>query len=372
MYFDVTSEQDALRDVAREYLAERAPITTARELMQTSAGFDPDLWKGMAELGWQAMAIPEQYGGAGFSFLELGILMEEMGRMLLPAPFLSSVVLGANAILLGGTEEQRHEYLPSIASGERRVALAVAETEAGWSLRDVQTSVREDSGVYVLDGVKSFVIDGHTSDLLVVAARDEAGGIDLYLVDAGTSGVTAERLETMDMTRKQAGVMFDGAPAIDMLGAPGLGAHTIERLYDVVAVMLAYEQVGGAQRCLELSVAYAGGRMQFGRAIGSFQAIKHRCADMLVSVEAARSTAFYGGWALANDDGDLPVAAALAKVRCSDAFFDVTAEMIQVHGGIGFTWEHDAHLYFKRARTDQLLFGGPEEWRAKLGDRVGL
>jgi alkylation response protein AidB-like acyl-CoA dehydrogenase len=365
MYFTVTPEQEMLRDAARSYLAERVPATRVRELMETDAGFDAALWDEIAEMGWPSMAVPEEYGGAGFSFMELGVVVEEMGRALTPAPFFSSVVLGANALLIAGDDAQRREFLPDVAAGTRRVALAAGD--GGPPSVQAEAS----AGGWRLNGTAPFVIDGHTADLLVVAAR-HADGVDLFVVDAAADGVAAQRLETMDMTRKQASIDLADAPAAARLGSAGSGSAALERVYDVAAAMLAYEQVGAAQRCLEMSVGYAKERVQFGRPIGSFQAIKHKCADMLVAVEGARSAAAYAGWALSNADEDLPVAAALAKAHCSDAFFRVAAETIQVHGGIGFTWEHDAHLYFKRAKTDQLLFGGPAVWRAKLADRLGL
>jgi alkylation response protein AidB-like acyl-CoA dehydrogenase len=248
------------------------------------------------------------------------------------------------------------------------------ESDGGWDPAATRTTVRRDGAVLLITGEKSFVVDGHTADTLIVSARNEAGAVDLYLVDAAASGVAASRLETMDMTRKQAAVSLQDvrvAPET-MLGDPGSGVATIAALYDLGAVALAFEQVGGAERCMEMSVAYAKERYQFGRPIGSFQAVKHKCADMLVAVEGARSAAYYAGWAASVGDDDLPVLAALAKSYCSEAFFDVAAETIQVHGGIGFTWEHDAHLYFKRAKTDQLMFGDPAAWRVKLADRVGL
>ena len=374
MYFAVTPEQEMLRQTVRTYLSDNAPLARVRELMETAEGFDPAMWSDMREMGWQSTAVPEAYGGAGFSFVELGILLEKMGRVLTPSPFFSSVVLGANAILLAGTEAQRRTYLPGVASGERRVAVAISEPGIGWSSDEIGLTAAAVGHGTVLSGMKSFVLDGHTADLLIVAARTAADAIALYVVDPGAEGVTIERLRTMDMTRKQAAIELVDVSPIERLGGPGdhTGSAVIERLYDLAAVMLAFEQVGGAQRCLEMSVAYAKERVQFGRPIGSFQAIKHKCADMLVSVEAARSTAKYAGWALAGSDDDLAVAAALAKARCSDAYCSVAAETIQIHGGIGFTWEHDAHLYFKRAKTDQLLFGGPAHWRAKLADRIGL
>lgn len=372
MYFEVTREQEMLRDAARAYLSDKVPLARVRELMETPDAFDRDVWFQMADMGWHAIAIPEDYGGAGFSFQELGILLEEMGRMLTPLPFFSSVVLGAGALLVAGDEEQRRSYLPPIASGEQRVALAVAEAGTGWEPESWATRADRRPGGLRLTGKKSFVIDGHTADFLVVSALSNEGETDLFLVDATADGVSSRRLETMDMTRKQAAIEFDDVEPIAQLGGPGGGRAALERLYDIAVTMLAHEQLGGAQRCMEMSVDHAKERVQFGRPIGSFQAVKHKCADMLVDVEDARSTAQYAGRALALGDDDLSVAAPLAKVRCSEAYRRVAAETIQVHGGIGFTWEHDAHLYFKRAKTDELLFGTPADWRLKLADRLGL
>ena len=364
-----------LRDSVRSFLENKVPMDRVRELMETDSGYDPDLWDEMAQMGWHAMHIPEEYGGAGFSYLELGIVLEEMGRLLTPGPFFSSVVLGASTLLIAGSEDQKQQYLPAVASGERKLALAVVESSGKWDADGVQMGATADGDSFVLSGVKSFVVDGHIADTLIVAARTDGsdGGIDLFLVDVG-EGVTATKLETMDMTRKQAEVTFDGVtvPATARLGDAGSGWATLVRMYDRASAALAFEQVGGAQKCLEMSVEYAKVRMQFGRPIGSFQAIKHKCADMLVQTESAKSAAYYAGWAAAEDDEELAVVAPLAKAFCSDAYFFVASENIQVHGGIGFTWEHDAHLYFKRAKTDQLLFGEPAYWRGILADRLEL
>ena len=374
MNFALNDEQEMLRDSVRSFLFDKVPLTRVRELMETDAGFDPEVWSEMALMGWQAMAVPEAYGGAGYSSFELGIILEEMGRMLTPAPFLSSVVLAANTILLAGTESQRQELLPGIATGERRGAVAIVEPAGRWDADGIQMDAAADGDSIVLSGTKSYVVDGHTADTLLVAARSAAGAVDFYIVPADSPGVTATRLETMDMTRKQAEVVFADVrlPATARLGDAGSGAETIGRLYDIAVSALAFEQVGGAQACMEMSVEYAKVRMQFGRPIGSFQAIKHKCADMLVAIESAKSAAYYAGWAAAVGDPDLTIAAPLAKACCSDAYFNVAADTIQVHGGIGFTWEHDAHLYFKRAKSDQLMFGDPTQWRATLADRLGL
>ena len=374
MNFALSDEQMMLRDSVRSFLEDKAPLTRVRELMETESGFDSELWSEMAAMGWQSMAIPEAYGGAGYSSFELGIILEEMGRMMTPGPFFSSVLLGANTVLLAGTDEQKQQLLPGIATGERRVAVAISEPDGSWDPAAVEMAALLAGDEVVLTGTKSYVLDGHTADTLLVAARTPDGAVDLYVVPADAPGVAATRLETMDMTRKQAEVTFDQVrvAAGARLGDAGRGVETIRKLYDLAVAALAFEQVGGAQECLAMSVEYAKERVQFGRPIGSFQAIKHKCADMLVAVESAKSAADYAGWAAAEDVAELPVAAALALACCSDAFFDVAADTIQVHGGIGFTWEHDAHLYFKRAKTDQLLFGDSSQWRATLADRLGI
>jgi alkylation response protein AidB-like acyl-CoA dehydrogenase len=379
MDFAFSDEQEMLRDTARRFLEAKSPSEVVRRLMESEEGFDPALWKEIADQGWQAMAVPEEYGGAGFTFMEMAILMEEMGRSLFPSPYLSTVVLGAGLILRAGTEEQRGELLPGIALGERRVALAHLEPSGSWAPDGVTMTAKRDGDELVLSGVKSFVIDGHTADTLIVAVRTEEGlpgpdGIGLVLVDPAAAGVTRRRLETMDMTRKQAEVTFQDVrvPASGVLGDPGGGWPALEETYTEAVVAVAFEQVGGAQKCLEMSVDYAKVRVQFGRPIGSFQAIKHKCADMLVEVESARSAAYFAGWAITNGDDERLIAAPLAKAYCSEAFFHCAAENIQIHGGIGFTWEHDAHLYFKRAKTDELLFGTPAQHRAVLADRLGI
>jgi len=378
MDFAFSDEQEMLRDMARRFLEEKAPPTVVRSLMETEEGFDPDLWSATAEMGWQGMAIPEEYGGAGFTRLEQGILMEEMGRSLFPAPFLSSIVLGADLILAAGTDEQKKEHLPAVASGERRAALAQVEENGRWDASGIEMVATRDGSDFVLSGTKAFVLDGHTADTLIVVARQGgtsgAEGLSLLLVDADAAGVTRRRLETMDMTRKQAEVIFDGVrvPAHRVLGEPGASGDALESTLRRAIIALAFEQVGGAQACLEMATEYAKVRIQFGRPIGSFQAIKHKCADMLVQTESAKSAAYYAGWVAAEDNAELPIVAPLAKSFCSEAFFFCAAENIQVHGGIGFTWEHDAHLYFKRAKTDELLFGTPTYHRSLLADALEL
>ena len=379
MNFALSEEQEMLRMTARRFLDEEAGSDVVRNLMETAAGFDAGLWHEIAAQGWQGMAIPEEYGGAGFTFMEQAILMEEMGRSLFPAPYLSSIVLGADLVLTAGTEEQKQTILPDVASGEIRLAVAHLESGGRWDATGVEMTATNEGGGFVLEGAKFFVIDGHTADSLIVVARTDPSssgtdGISLFLLPADTDGIESRRVETMDQTRKQAEITFAAVrvPATAMLGDPGSGWSSLQEMLQRAVVALAFEQVGGAQQCLDMSVEYAKARIQFGRPIGSFQAIKHKCADMLVAIESARSAAYYAGWAASVGDEDLAIAAPLAKSYCSEAYSHAAGENIQIHGGIGFTWEHDAHLFFKRAKTDELLFGTPADHRAALADALGL
>ena len=326
----------------------------------------------MAEqMGLQGLHIPEEFGGSGFSYVELGIVLEEMGRALLCAPFFSTVVLAANALLQSGDEAAKQDYLPGIASGETIATLAFTEpSRQVGRVRHRDDRPRRRATVYTLTGTKMFVIDGHTADLVIVAARTDAG-ISLFAVDGDAAGLTRTPLSTMDQTRKQARLEFADTPAT-LIGAEGVGWDVLADVLDLAAVGLAAEQVGGAQKVLEMAVEYAKVRVQFGRPIGSFQAIKHKCADMLLEVESAKSAAYYGLWCAAEMNDELPSVASLAKAYCSEAYFHAAAENIQIHGGIGFTWEHPAHLYFKRAKSSELLFGDPTYHRELLAQRIGI
>ncbi len=366
MDFTISEERRMLREGARRFLEESSPTERVREVSETDDGYDRELWEATAAQGWQGMHIPEEWGGAGFSFEETSVLLQEMGRVLAPVPYLSSSVLAAAALLSGGTDEQRKEWLGAIASGEIIATVAIAEPGGGWDAASVHAIASPQGSGFTLDGIKSYVTAGHVADLLLVAAR-EGGAAGLYLVRGADVG--AEKLVTLDTTRPQATIRLDSAPA-ERLGDGGWKA--VEHVYDMARVALASEQVGGAERVLDMAVGYAKDRKQFGRAIGSFQAIKHMCADMLVELEAARSAAAYAAWTVANSPENFSEAALLAKAYCSEAFFRGAANNIQIHGGIGFTWEHDAHLYFKRAKSTELLFGSPADHRGLLADRLGL
>jgi alkylation response protein AidB-like acyl-CoA dehydrogenase len=379
MHFAFTEEQEALRAAARSFLADHSASADVRRALESELGYDPEVWKRIAgELGWPGVAIPEDYGGLGLGAVELTALMEEMGRALLCAPFFSSVCLAANALLAGGREEQKRELLPAIAEGRALATLAWVEAAGDWSATGIATTARRRGDEYVLDGAKRHVLDGVAADWLVVAARREgtAGeeGVSLFAVPSGTPGLERRALPTMDPTRRLAEVVLRDArvPASALLGAEGEGGAPLGEALDRAAVALAAEQVGGAQRCLDLAVAYAKEREQFGRPIGSFQAIQHKCADMMVAVESARSASYYAA-CVADDGGpELPVAASLAKAFCSDAYFRCAAECLQIHGGVGFTWEYDVHLYFKRARSTEVFLGDPATHRERVAQRIGL
>ena len=371
MNFAFSEEQDELRKSVRRFLEDKSPETEVRRLMETTEGYDPAVWSQMAEqIGLQSLTIPEAYGGAGFSYVELVVVREEMGASLLCAPFFATVALGANALLASGDEQAKSDLLPGIASGETIATLALTEDSGRWDADGVTLAATQSGGTWKLDGHKSFVIDGHVANLVLVVARTSAG-LSLFAVGGDAAGLTRTPLATMDQTRKQARLVFEGVEG-RLVGTDGGAEPVLSKTLDLAAVALAAEQVGGAQRCLDMSVEYAKTRIQFGRPIGSFQAIKHKCADMLLEVESAKSAAYYAGWAASEDSDELPVVASLAKSYCSEAYFHAAAENIQIHGGIGFTWEHPAHLYFKRAKSSELLLGDPAYHRELLAQRIGI
>ncbi len=372
MKLAVRAEQRELRDSVRRFLADRSPMSRVRELMETPDGTDWQVWQQAgAQLGLQGIAIPERCGGAGFTFAEQAIVLEELGAALYGGPYLASAVLAATALLSGSDEAARQELLPGIASGQAVATLAFTEDDGSWEPEAIRLAAARSGGRgWVLDGHKSFVLDGHTADpILVVAATD--AGLSLFAVDARAAGLDRRVLPTLDQTRKLARLEFDSV-AGRLIGAPGEAAGVLARTLDVAAIALAAEQLGGAQRALDMAVGYAKLRYQFGRPIGSFQAIKHRCADLLLEVESLRSAVGYAAAAVAEDSAEVPVVAALAKAYASDVYFHVAAENIQIHGGIGFTWEHDAHLYFKRAKSSELFLGDAAYHREHLAQRIGL
>jgi alkylation response protein AidB-like acyl-CoA dehydrogenase len=374
--FAFTDEQEEFRSTIRRFLNDKSPTTEVRRLMATAEGYDPAMWRQLSEdLALPAIHIPEQYGGAGFGMVELCIVMEELGRALLCAPYFSTAVLAANAILNAGTEAQKAALLPDIAKGARLAALAITEPDGEWDPAGIKTVATPEADGYRVDGSKSYVVDGHIAELLIVAAR-VAGtvgrkGLALFTLGADTGGVERRLLESMDPTRKIARIEFRGAHA-NLLGSLDDGATPIVRTLDQAAVALANEMAGGAQTMLDSALSYAKLRVQFGRTIGSFQAIKHKLADMLLEVELAKSAAYYAAQAAAADDPEWPALASLAKAAASETYLHTAAECIQIHGGIGFTWDNDTHLWFKRAKSSEVLLGQPSYHRELLMQRWGV
>jgi alkylation response protein AidB-like acyl-CoA dehydrogenase len=375
MNLGVSEEHEELRASVRRFLADRAPIARVRELMETEDGLDRAVWdQAGQQLGLQGLAIPESYGGAGFTFAEQAIVLEELGAALYTGPYLASAVLAANALLLGDDEGARQDLLPSIASGETIATLAFTEDDGSWDPAAIRTTAVKDGTGWRLDGHKSFVLDGATAGLILVVAATEAG-LSLFAVEAGpateTGGLTRAALPALDQTRKLGRLEFAGVTA-RLLGSPGDAAAVLGRTLDIAAIALAAEQLGGASRALDMAVEYAKIRHQFGRPIGSFQTIKHRCADLLLEVESLRSAVSYAAAAAVESPEEIPVLASLLKAYASETYFHVAAENIQIHGGIGFTWEHDAHLYFKRAKSSELFLGDGAYHRERLATRIGL
>jgi alkylation response protein AidB-like acyl-CoA dehydrogenase len=365
MNFAFSDEQQALRDQARKFLSDRAAPARVRRILESSEPYDRDLWRGMGELAWTGTAIPETHGGAGFGHLELCVLAEELGRSLAPTPFSSSVYLATEALLLAGSDAQKKRWLPKLALGEAIGCLALAEGSRPVHPGNLETTARGGR----LTGAKMPVADGDVADFAVVVAKGEDGAPALFLAELASPGVTRTPVETLDPTRSHARLTFADTP-VEPLGAPGGGWTLLERLLDRAAVLFAFEQVGGAQAALEMARDYALGRFAFGRPIGSFQAIKHKLADVYVAVELARSNAYYGAWALSTDAPALPVAAAAARVAASEAFFHAAKENIQTHGGMGFTWEFDCHMYYRRAKLLALNLGSVARWKDKLITRL--
>lgn len=380
MDFGFSDEQEMLRQIAHSFLEENCPTTVVRQMMEDDRGYDPNLWKEMADLGWLGLAFPEEYGGQGLGFVDLTVILEEMGAALLPSPFLSSILLAGQTILIGGSEAQKQTYLPKIADGSLIVTLAMTEPSGRFDAEGIAdvTATPDDDG-FSISGTKLFVPDAHVANLMVVAARtkdagDKSFGVSLFLVDSNSPGISTTLLKTMDQTRKQCEVVFDNVKVgrDRLLGMVDMGWPVLHKVLNIATVALCAEMIGGAQRVLDISVAYAKERVQFGRPIGSFQAVKHKCAEMMLQVESAKSAAYYAAWAVDEDVPEAPLAVSMAKAYCSDAFRNTAGEGIQVHGGIGFTWEHDMHLYFKRAKYAEFTFGDPTYHRELVAQELHL
>lgn len=373
MNFDFSDEQKSLADQARRFLEAECPTTAVRAVLDGGQTHDAALWRGIADMGFLGVVIPERFGGLGLSYLELCVVAEEMGRALAPVPFSSSVFLATEFLLAAGTEAQQARWLPALASGAAIGCFALAECGGPITPAAIQLSARKSGVVFQLNGSKIAVADGGIADFAVVAARSGAGkhadGVSLYLVDLKQSGVKRSPVRTIDPTRGHARLDFADAIA-EPLGESGQGGLLISRVFDHAAVLTAFEQIGGADRALEMARDYALDRMAFGRPIGSFQAIKHMLADMYVSAALARSNSYYGAWALSTGSSELPVAAAGSRVSATQAFQHCAKNSIQVHGGVGFTWAYDCHLFYRRANLLATNLGGASQWEDALIERM--
>jgi alkylation response protein AidB-like acyl-CoA dehydrogenase len=379
MNFGFNDEQELLRSTARKFFDNECPSTTVRALMEESSGMTPELWKKLAEQGWLGLIAPEEHGGMALGIVDLVVLLEEMGRAVVPGPFFSTVLLGGLAILAAGNDAQKKAWLPKICSGEARATLAWMEPSAELGAAGVTLQAAAKGSGFTLNGTKLFVHDAHTADVIVVAARTTSGqnpedGISLFLVPKGTPGLAVTLLPTMDQTRKLCEVTLTnvsvGGEAV--MGAPGTGWKPLARVIDRATVGLCAEMCGGAQKVLDMTVEYAKIRQAFGRPIGSYQGVKHKAADMLVDVENSKSITYYAAWAMDEGVPEGPLAVSMAKAYVSDAYRRVSGAGIQLHGGIGFTWEHDLHLYFKRAKGSEFTFGDATWHRERVAQLVNL
>jgi alkylation response protein AidB-like acyl-CoA dehydrogenase len=379
MDFGFNEEQELLRSTARKFLENECSSEFVRARMAEPDGVTGEFWAKVAEQGWLGLVFPEEHGGSGLGFVDLTVLMEEMGRAVMPGPFVSTVLLGGLTIHTAGSAAQRAEWLPKIAAGRARSTVAWTEPSGRWDAGGITAQARSVPGGWALSGTKLFVPDAHLADVLVVVARtgdarNPEVGVSLFLVGRGTPGLEIKLLPTMDQTRKLCEVTFnDVRVAADaVLGSPGAGWSPLSRVIERATVALCAEMCGGAQRVLDMTVDYAKIRVAFGRPIGSYQGVKHRAADMLVDVENAKSLTYYAAWAVDESAPEAALAASMAKAYCSDAFRRVSAAGIQLHGGIGFTWEHDLHLYFKRAKSSEFTFGDATFHRERVAQLIRL
>lgn len=366
MNFEFSEDQRFIQDQARSFLSQQCTATEVREVLDSDKPIHDQLWQQVKALAWPATAIPEEYGGLGLGYLELCVLAEELGRSLLPVPMSSSTYLAAEAIKLFGNEEQKTRWLPSLASGELIGTLAASELDGSFRKETLKCHIAK-SG---LNGEKHAVQDASIANIAIVAAQSaESAGFSLYIVDLSQQGIERSLQESMDPSRPVGRISFNDVDA-ELLGELGQGQAQLSRLYDGAAVLLAFEQVGGADAALNMAKEYTMGRYAFGRPVASFQAIKHKLADMFVANELARSNAYYGAWALSSDSAELPLAAATARVSATEAFWQVSKENIQAHGGMGFTWEFDCHLYYRRAQHLGLALGSLKTWKDRLVDQL--
>ena len=365
MNLEFSEDQKFVQQSARDFLAKQSGLDVCRKVLESpSATFDPALWKGVAEMGWLGAVVPESHGGAGLGHLELALIAEEIGRSLAPIPFGGSVYLATEAIVRFGTEAQKKQWLPRLASGEGIGTCALAEGAGDPDPAAVATRFAQGK----LDGTKIPVFDGADAGVAVVVAKSATGPV-LALVDLTAQGVERTTLESFDPSRSLAKLVFRGAPA-ELLGSEAKGATQIENLLDRAAVLMGFEQIGAATRAFEITREFTLGRYAFGRPIASFQAVKHRLADLYAQIEIARSNGYYAAWALSTDAAELSVAACGFRAAASDAFEAMSEEMIQLHGGVGFTWEYDCHLFYRRAKWLSAALGTASAWREKLIQRL--
>lgn len=379
MNFGFTEDQEALRDATRKFLDNECPTTFVRKMMADDTAHATELWKKIAQLGWLGIIVPEDFGGSGGSFLDLVVILEEAGKSLLPGPFFATALLGTTAILDGGSADQKSTLLPKIVEGNHIVTLALAEKSGRYDAAGVTISASAKGNDFVLSGEKFFVPDAHVADQIVIAARTSQSGnpeegITLFLVDARAPGVATTQLKTVDMTRRQCHVALQDVAVArsQVLGEVGQGWTILRRVLDQAIAGLCAEMVGTGQRALDMAVAYAKERVQFGKPIGSFQAVKHKCVDMMVQVENARSLTYYAAWTVDENVDEAKQAVPMAKAYCSDMTKTVTSEAIQVHGGIGFTWEHDMHLFYRRGLAGEAAFGSAPVHREIVAQTLNL
>jgi alkylation response protein AidB-like acyl-CoA dehydrogenase len=373
-----TEEQELLRDTARKFLDSECDTKFVRAMMATEAAVTPEFWGKLAENGWLGIIYPEEDGGSGLGLVDLVVLMEEVGRAVMPGPFPATVLLGGAAIAEAGSPSQRQEFLPGIAAGELKATLAATEPNARWDAAGITLAAKEARGGFTLSGTKLFVPDAHQADVLVVAARTKDGstmedGVSLFLVPKGTAGVTVRVLPSVDETRKLCEVTFDNVtlPPTALLGDLNGGWPALARVTDRAAVALSAEMCGAAQRVLDMTVDYAKLRVAFGKPIGTYQGVKHKCADMLIEIENAKSLTYYAAWAVDEGEPDAAMAVSMAKAAASDAGRKVCAAGIQLHGGIGMTWEHDLQLYLKRAKASEIALGDATWHRERIARLLG-
>lgn len=391
MEFRFTDEQKMIRETAESFLQDVSTSEAVRKAMATEAGYDPDLWQRICtELCFQAITIPEEFGGMGLGFVELAAVLEQMGRTLLCSPFFSTVCLGAHSFMIAGTDAQKNAFLPQIAEGTLTATLAYTGQQAAhsggtWGAEAVRAICKKSGDDYLLNGTLRYVVDGHTADLLIIAARNDNSsgteGISLFAVPAATAGITRQWLPTMDQTRHQGEIILDNVvvPASALMGTEAQAWPQLQKILSLAKIAVAAEQMGGAQEILDRTVAFTQERVQFGRAIASFQAIKHKAADMMLKCEVARSAVYYAACVAQeamSADGDTTIAseldeaAAMAKCYCSDTFFFNAGNAIQMYGGVGFTWEYDVHLYFKRAKSSEMFLGNGAQQRELIAQML--